>query len=138
MVDVLTPEQRKLNMSRIRGKNTKPEMVVRRLVHSMGYRFRLHRHDLPGSPDLVFVSRKKVILVHGCYWHMHACRFGRVAPATNAEFWRTKRESTVSRDKRTGRELQALGWRNFVVWECELSNDQQLAARVRKFLGPPK
>ena len=86
MVDVHTPEQRSFNMSRIRGRDTKPEMIVRSIVHQMGYRFRLHRKDLPGKPDLVLPGRRKIIFVHGCFWHMHRCRYGRVVPRTNTDF----------------------------------------------------
>ena len=133
MVDVLTPDQRKLNMSRIRGKDTRPELAVRRLVHSMGFRFRLHRKDLPGCPDMVFPARRKVINVHGCYWHVHDCRFGRVKPATNEAFWETKRQATVERDQRNDMGLREDGWSVLTIWECELSADD-LLGRVRRFL----
>lgn len=133
MVDVLTPEQRKLNMSRIRGKNTKPEMVVRRLVHGLGYRFRLHRRGLPGTPDLVFVAMKKVINVHGCYWHMHSCRYGAVAPATNREFWAVKRLATTERDARNSRLLKEGGWQELIIWECEIGSTR-LHRKIRQFL----
>lgn len=135
MADVLTREQRTLNMSRIRGKDTKPEMTVRRLVHALGYRYRLHRADLPGKPDLVFVARRKVIQVHGCYWHMHRCRFGRVSPATNAAFWRTKRLGTVARDDRNLRALRRLGWHVLIVWECEVRDVGRVTDRIAEFLG---
>lgn len=115
MTDVLTPDQRSYCMSRIHGKNTKPEMIVRRLAHAMGYRFRLHRKDLPGKPDLVFPRLQKVILVHGCFWHLHRCKYGRVTPKTNSEFWQSKREATRARDKRSIRALKALGWDVLVV-----------------------
>lgn len=133
MADVLSPEQRKHNMSRIRGKDTKPEMVIRRLVHSMGYRYRLHRRDLPGTPDLVFSSAKKIINVHGCYWHRHSCRFGVVMPATNAEFWEKKRSETVARDARNDALLKKRGWAVMAVWECELKS-RELRNRIRRFL----
>src|SRR5215813_5204493 len=123
MTDVLTPEQRSFNMSRIRGRNTKPELLVRSLVHRMGYRFRLHRGDLAGKPDLVFPSLKKVIFVHGCFWHMHNCKFGRVLPKTNALFWQTKRLSNVERDKRSLRALRRAGWRVLVIWECSIKRE---------------
>lgn len=118
MADVHTPEQRSFNMSRIRNRNTKPEMVVRSLVHRMGYRYRLHRKDLPGKPDLVFPGRRKVIFVHGCFFHMHDCPYGKVTPKTNAEFWHKKRLSNVERDKRNVAELERGGWMVLVVWEC--------------------
>ena len=135
MTDVLTPAQRRFNMSRIKGKDTKPEMKVRRLVHGLGYRYRLHGKDLPGRPDLIFPSRRKVIFVHGCYWHMHACRYGQVVPKTNTEFWQTKRLSNVSRDERNLTDLAAAGWQTLVLWECELKDEAQLSERIKSFLG---
>jgi DNA mismatch endonuclease, patch repair protein len=118
MADVLTPEQRRFNMSRIRSRNTKPEMIVRSLVHRMGYRYRLHRKDLPGKPDLVFPGRKKIIFVHGCFFHMHDCSYGKVTPKTNAEFWQNKRMGNVERDKRNIEALEADDWQVLTVWEC--------------------
>lgn len=118
MPDVLTPEQRSFNMSRIRNRNTRPEMIVRSIVHRMGYRYSLHRKDLPGKPDLVFSRRSKIIFVHGCFFHMHDCRYGRVVPKTNAEFWQTKRLSNVERDKRNQAALESKGWEVLTVWEC--------------------
>src|SRR6202011_1003364 len=111
--------QRSANMRQIRSKNTTPELLLRRMLHRLGYRFRLHRRDLPGKPDLVFPSRRKVIFVHGCFWHMHNCRWGNVTPATNAEFWQTKRQANVHRDHQALQSLAAAGWKVFVVWECE-------------------
>ncbi len=119
MADVLTPEQRRRNMSAIRSKDTTPEMIVRKLVHGMGYRYRLHRKDLPGKPDLVFPRMKKIVFVNGCYWHMHNCKYGKVVPKTNAKFWRDKRTSTVTRDKKNIQQLKKLGWDVLVVWECQ-------------------
>jgi DNA mismatch endonuclease (patch repair protein) len=133
MADVLTPEQRSFNMGRIRGKDTKPEMVIRRLVHSMGHRYRLHRRDLPGTPDLVFCSSKRIINVHGCYWHKHTCRFGRVAPVTNAEFWEKKRAGTVERDVRNDALLKERGWTVMTIWECEV-NSPEIKKLIRRFL----
>src|SRR4051812_45554623 len=101
MADVHTPEQRSRNMANIRGAHTRPEMKVRSLLHRMGFRFRLHVKKLSGRPDLVFPRLRKVIFVHGCFWHMHRCKYGRVKPMTNAHFWETKRQSNVLRDKRT-------------------------------------
>src|SRR3990172_8269070 len=108
MVDVLTSEQRRKGMTSIRGKDTKPELVVRKLVHAMGFRYRLHMKDLPGKPDLVFPGLKKIIFVHGCFWHMHRCRYGRVKPKTNKEFWQTKRAGNAARDKRNQKALKKL------------------------------
>jgi DNA mismatch endonuclease, patch repair protein len=134
MADVHTLEQRTRNMSAIRGKDTKPEMIVRRLVHSMGYRYRLHRRDLAGRPDLVFSSRRKVIFVHGCYWHMHDCRYGRVVPATRTGFWQDKRRSNVDRDARNQVALYEAGWRTEVVWECQTRDPNELRNRLAEFL----
>jgi len=134
MGDVLTPEQRRRNMQRIRSKNTKPEMRVRKLVHRLGYRFRLHSAKLPGRPDLVFAARRKVIFVHGCYWHMHLCRFGRVVPATNAEFWQKKRSGNVVRDRVVRGELRKAGWTMLVIWECQVRDEPRIAKRIQAFL----
>lgn len=135
MTDVHTPQQRSFNMSRIRHRNTRPEMIVRSLVHRMGYRYRLHRKDLPGKPDLVFPGRRKIIFVHGCFFHMHDCRYGRVTPKTNAEFWQTKRLSNVERDKRNAAALKRDGWRVLEVWECQTREPERLEKRLRKFLS---
>lgn len=121
MVDSLTPEARSALMSRIRGKNTKPEMFVRRLVHGMGYRFRLHRKDLPGKPDLVFPRLKKVIFMHGCFWHYHddpECKSARI-PKSNQAFWKPKLEGNRARDKSNEAKLRELGWEVMVIWECQ-------------------
>ena len=134
MVDVLTKEQRSHNMSQIRCKNTKPEMIVRSLVHRMGYRYSLHRKDLPGKPDLVLVRHKKVIFVHGCFWHMHRCKYGRVIPKTNKKFWKIKREGNVDRDKRNLRKLRREGWKVLVIWECQTRNTEKLINKLEKFL----
>jgi DNA mismatch endonuclease (patch repair protein) len=134
MVDVHTPEQRSRNMAAIRGKNTKPEICVRRLLHSSGYRFRLHRNDLPGKPDIVLPKHKVVIFVHGCFWHCHDCRYGAVKPATRSEFWTAKLQSNVDRDRRNEAALKALGWRVKVVWECETKNPEKVERRLIRFL----
>lgn len=118
MADVHSKKTRSYNMSQIRGKDTKPELIVRSLVHRMGYRFRLHVTDLPGKPDLVLPRHDKLIFVHGCYWHMHRCRYGRVVPKTNTEFWQTKRQGNVDRDRRNLRKLRREGWTVLVLWEC--------------------
>src|SRR5215467_4339130 len=110
MADVHTREQRSRNMAAIKCKDTSPEKIVRSLVHRMGLRYALHKKDLPGRPDIVLVGRKKIIQVHGCFWHMHRCRFGCVTPATNAEFWKKKRFSNVERDRRIRRVLRRQGW----------------------------
>jgi len=136
MADVHTPAQRSYNMSRIQGRDTKPERIVRSIVHQMGCRFRLHRKDLPGKPDLVLPGRNKIIFVHGCFWHMHRCRYGRVTPKTNAEFWQAKREATVERDRRNRRDLRAEGWEVLTVWECWTKKpDERLIPKLEAFLS---
>ena len=122
------------NMRAVRGKDTQPEKTVRSMLHKQGYRFRLHRSDLPGKPDLVFPSRKKVIFIHGCFWHSHDCRKGQGAPRTNAAFWQRKRELTVERDQKTLKALAAKGWDAYVVWECALKNPEAVRNRIEKFL----
>jgi len=135
MADVHTAAQRSFNMSRIRGKDTKPELIVRSLVHQMGYRFRLHRKDLPGKPDLVLPGHRKIIFVHGCFWHMHRCRYGRVTPKTNADFWQAKREGNVERDRRNRKSLKADGWEVLTVWECWIRHpEERLIPRLEAFL----
>ena len=130
----LSKKQRSYCMSRIKGKDTKPEMVVRSLVHNMGYRFRLHRKDLPGKPDLVLPRHKKVIFINGCFWHIHNCKKGKSTPATNAEFWQNKREATRQRDKRNIKALKALGWDVLVIWECQLKTPEKLHQKIQSFL----
>jgi len=134
MVDVHNKQQRSYNMSQIRCKNTKPEIIVRSLVHRMGYRFALHRKDLPGHPDMVLTRHSKIIFVHGCFWHMHKCRYGGVKPSTNVKFWRTKREGNAARDRRNLRKLRKDGWKVLVVWECQTRNPAKLTERIRGFL----
>lgn len=133
--DVLTPEQRSRCMSRIRGKDTSPELIVRSLVFSMGYRYRLHDKRLPGSPDLVFKGRRKIIFVHGCFWHMHDCRYGQVRPKTNAAFWEAKRNRNVQRDMENIAALHFTGWRALVIWECETKDSESLAQKLKMFLA---
>lgn len=134
-MDRLTPEARRRLMSRIRSKDTQPEMVVRRMIHRLGYRYVLHDKRLPGTPDLVFPSKKKVIFVHGCFWHRHACGRG-FKPKSNSAFWMEKIDRNRSRDARAVCELRRLGWRVLIVWECS-TNPRQLEAlcsRVERFL----
>lgn len=126
MADRLTPEQRSRNMAGIRGKDTKPEMLVRRCLHSLGFRFRLHRRDLPGNPDVVLPRWRAVVFVHGCFWHRHGCRNSQM-PTTRTEFWETKLERNAERDKEAARRLKAGGWRVFVVWECALRGADRLS-----------
>ena len=134
MRDVHSVTVRSYNMSKIHGKNTIPEVTLRRELHSRGFRFRLHGSKLPGRPDVVFAGRKKVIFVNGCFWHMHDCRYGLVTPKTNAEFWQAKRSATVVRDARKTAELQALGWKVLTVWECQLRKDGDGIERAVAFL----
>lgn len=122
-------------MSRIRGKDTKPELIVRSMVHRMGYRFRLHVNDLPGKPDLVLPRHEKVIFVHGCYWHMHRCRYGRVVPKTNTEFWQNKRQGNVERDRRNLRKIRQLGWKPLVLWECWTRDPERIERKLTDFLS---
>jgi DNA mismatch endonuclease (patch repair protein) len=136
-VDVHSPQQRSRNMSAIRGKDTKPEMAVRSVAHALGYRYRLHRRDLPGVPDLVFPKLRKVINVHGCFWHMHTCRYGSVTPKTNAKFWQNKRSGNVARDRKVLKYLRTSGWQVLTVWECETKDLPILRERLQKFLETP-
>ncbi|WP_427018978.1 very short patch repair endonuclease [Pseudarthrobacter sp. P1] len=131
----MTPEQRHRTMSRIRGKDTKPEMLVRRILHTSGYGYRLHAKDLPGKPDIVFRGRRKVIFVNGCFWHSHSCPAGQHAPADNALFWAGKRQRTVQRDTEDNRLLIDAGWGVLTVWECEMKDSAALGVRLRDFLG---
>ncbi len=117
-------------MSRIRGVNTTPELRVRKLLHSIGLRYRLHGKGLPGKPDLVFAGARAVLFVHGCFWHMHRCRYGKPVPATNQTFWADKRRSNAERDKRNRRALREAGWRVFEIWECHTRDEQKLRAKL--------
>lgn len=124
MADKLLPHERSENMRKIRSKGMKPEMAVRKLAHSLGYRYRLHKKEMPGKPDLVFASRKKVIFVNGCFWHQHdskSCKITRV-PKSNLDFWRPKLERTKQRDQEHLQKLRELGWKAMVVWECEIKS----------------
>lgn len=123
-------------MARIRGKDTKPEVAVRRLLHAMGYRFRLHRRDLPGTPDIVLPGRRKAILVHGCFWRGHGCRLGKPA-ASRVEYWAPKIAANRARDRRKAAALRPAGWSLAVVWECRLRDPAALRRRLAAFLGPP-
>ena len=136
MTDTLTKVERSERMSRVRGKDTKPELTVRHVVHRMGYRYRLHRRDLPGTPDLVLPSRKKAILIHGCYWHRHpdpACKLARL-PKSRLDFWKPKLEGNRRRDQQNLAKLRELGWDVVVVWECEVGDQGHLEKSLRDFL----
>ncbi|TXH13736.1 MAG: DNA mismatch endonuclease Vsr [Gammaproteobacteria bacterium] len=133
MADRLSPEARSRLMKRVKQKNTAPEKLVRSLLHRLGYRFRIHRKDLPGTPDIVLPSRRVAIFVHGCFWHGHDCRRGR-APASNLEYWGPKIASNRDRDSRKAAALVSAGWRVVVVWECELDDEPALISRVSSLL----
>lgn len=138
MGDRVSPQARSRIMSAIRSTGTGPERRVGSVAHRLGYRFRLHRKDLPGNPDLVFPSRKKVIFVHGCFWHQHKspdCGQG-TAPTSNVEFWNRKFAATQRRDSEAQCELSRMGWDVLVVWECETKDEVELASRIRAFLEP--
>ncbi len=138
MADTISKQRRSELMSRIRSKNSKVELLVRSLVHRMGYRFRLHRKDLPGKPDLVFAGRRKVIFVHGCFWHWHPdpnCKQARM-PKSRQEFWRPKLEGNRRRDRENRQKLIELGWEVLEIWECEARDPEKIQSRIRAFLGP--
>lgn len=136
MVDSLSAERRSWNMSRIRGRDTRPERLLRSLLHREGFRFRLHDRSLPGKPDIVMKKHNAVIMVHGCYWHRHpGCR-NTTTPSTRTDFWVEKFEGTVARDKRNQADLTALGWRVITVWECDLKkNPAQVMSDIRSRLN---
>lgn len=133
MADFMTSEQRSAHMSKIRSKDTKPELRLRRLLHAAGYRYRLHDRTLPGKPDLVFAGRKKVIFVNGCFWHAHTCPVGLRLPKSNTEFWDEKRRRNQGRDELQLAQLASLGWKTMVVWECQISSPA-LLDDVKAFL----
>lgn len=138
MTDRLSPEHRSRNMAAIRSKGMKPERIVRSLVHGMGYRYRLHRKGLPGKPDLVFGLRRKVIFVHGCFWHQHgdpACNLAR-KPKSNLAYWDEKLSRNIARDAHNISELQAAGWSVLIIWECENKDIEALKTRLQRFLSP--
>ena len=135
-MDSLSPIRRSANMSRIRSRDTKPELLVRQLLHRLGYRYRLHRRDLPGIPDLVFPSRRKVIFVHGCFWHQHKrCVDGR-PPKSRLEYWLPKLRRNVDRDRENMAKLRISGWTVLKLWECDILNGNKLEQRLLQFLGP--
>lgn len=133
MPDNHTPQQRSENMRAVHGKNTAPELFVRSMLHRLGYRFRLHRRDLPGTPDIVFPAPRSVMFVHGCFWHGHNCPRGN-PPSSNLDFWRQKIDGNKQRDRRTEKQLQKDGWKVLTVWACETKNPRRLQQRVSRFL----
>ncbi|MEI7714193.1 MAG: DNA mismatch endonuclease Vsr [Rhodospirillales bacterium] len=134
MTDNRTPESRSALMARIGGKNTAPEMIVRRLLHGLGYRFRLHRKDLPGTPDIVLPGRRTTIFVHGCFWHAHGCKIGQ-APKSRLEYWLPKLQENQRRDAVKQASLEALGWRVLTIWQCETRDPPAVAALLDSLLS---
>lgn len=133
-MDSLSPNERSAVMARVRSKNSRPELFVRKIVFALGYRYRLHAGDLPGRPDLVFRNRRKVIFVHGCFWHRHAaCALARL-PKSRVEFWATKLEGNKQRDQRNQKALVKQGWKVLTIWECQLKKVQRLESTLRRFL----
>lgn len=137
MTDMFTPEERSRIMSLIKSRDTKPELIVRRVTHRLGFRFRLHRTDLPGRPDIVLPKFAAIINVHGCFWHRHSCKGGQREPVSNVAYWQAKRARNVARDRRNLRLLRKQGWRVLVVWECQLGDPEKLANRIERFIRLP-
>jgi DNA mismatch endonuclease (patch repair protein) len=134
-MDTLDRQERSRQMALVHSSDTKPELVLRKLVYSLGYRYRLHRRDLPGAPDLVFFRARRVIFVHGCFWHQHSCPNGDRTPKSHVAFWRKKLAGNVIRDRRTLARLRRKGWRALVVWECQLKDTERLKLRLLRFLA---
>ena len=134
MVDIISKKRRSWNMSRIGGKNTQPELVVRSLLHKMGYRFRLHAKKLPGKPDIVLPKYKTVIFVNGCFWHRHKrCKYA-YTPKSRIKFWQKKFQGTIERDQKAKRQLKKLGWKFLIIWECRVKNTHKIKQLVEKQL----
>lgn len=133
-MDTLTPEQRSARMSLVKSADTQPEWTLRRLVHGMGFRYRLHPRSIFGKPDIANATRKIAIFVHGCFWHRHDCPQGRRTPKSRVAFWSEKFARNVERDRRVQRGLRNAGWRTLIVWECELREPSRLRRRLRRFL----
>lgn len=134
MTDIFTPEKRSSIMSRIRSKDTRPEKIVRSVLHRMGYRFRLHRKTLPGCPDIVFPRSKKAIFVHGCFWHGHTSCKRAAIPKTRSDYWFKKISANIKRDAGNCQAIIDLGWQVLIVWQCEVKKLDQLEARLKAFL----
>ncbi|WP_307037878.1 very short patch repair endonuclease [Arthrobacter sp. B3I4] len=134
VTDFMSAKQRSAHMAKIRSKDTKPELLLRKALHTAGYRYRIHDRRLPGKPDLVFAGRRKVVFVNGCFWHGHRCSVGDRLPKSNTEFWAEKRRRNQSRDEKALQQLEALGWESLVVWECEVNAGQKLIEEVKGFL----
>lgn len=134
MMDKLSKRQRSELMARVRNKNTKPEVLVRKLVHGLGYRYRLHKKELPGKPDLAFIGKRKVVFVHGCFWHGHNCKSGKNIPSTNQDYWINKLKNNKLRDTKNQRELKKAGWDYLIIWECELKDMKKVRIKIISFL----
>ena len=133
-MDVHQPKTRSYNMSRIKGKNTKPELVIRKLLWRKGYRYRIHYRKLPGKPDLVFPGRKKVVFINGCFWHKHDCKYFKW-PETNSNFWQDKINRTAQRDNENYETLKRMGWHSIIIWECKIKNNiTEAIDEIEKFL----
>lgn len=135
MADHVDSAKRSLIMAAVHSKHTKPELLARKIVHGLGYRYRLHSGKLPGHPDLVFPGRRKVVFVHGCFWHRHPGCAKASSPKTRPDFWEAKFQANVARDARTQREIESQGWKVFTVWQCELKDPERLAGRLNEFLS---
>ena len=133
-MDTLTPKERSERMRRVKCRDTKPELRLRRLVWGLGYRYRKHRRDVPGNPDLAFITRKRAIFLHGCFWHRHDCPSGRRAPKSRVRFWNNKFRRNVERDAVVAGLLRRAGWIALVVWECELRNPPNVQKKLKRFL----
>lgn len=137
MVDKLTPVQRHRNMSAIKGKNTTPELAVRKLLHRLGFRFKIHDKTLPGTPDIVLPKYRTVIMVHGCFWHMHGCSLSKI-PETRKDFWTAKLEKNQARDMRQESQLRSIGWTVITVWECGLTTEQAMLTQIKLLIDKKK
>jgi DNA mismatch endonuclease (patch repair protein) len=134
-MDHLTPNERSRLMARVHASNTTPELAVRSMVHHMGFRFRLNVPQLPGRPDLVFPSLRKIVFIHGCFWHGHTCRAGQNRPASNKDYWTAKLERNMSRDRLNVRRLRQAGWSVMTIWECQLRDAERIRAKLLRFLA---
>lgn len=137
IVDTRTPEQRRRIMQAVKNKDTKPELVVRRALTALGYRYRLHRKELPGKPDIAFIGRRKAIFVHGCFWHWHGCPKGK-PPKSRHDYWIPKLAQNVERDRTRVEQLEARGWQVLTVWQCELGDIEALSKRLEAFVDDSK
>jgi DNA mismatch endonuclease (patch repair protein) len=133
-LDTFSQKERSAIMRKVKSKNTGPEKKVRSLVHRLGYRFRIHRNDLPGKPDMVFPCRKKIIFVHGCFWHDHNCKAGRNKPKSNIDYWNRKIRRNAERDKKNQEALKERKWEVLVIWECEIKDETSLKEKLQEFL----